>query len=147
MGDTICQHNLQSEKLASFKTNESTVKPASRPPRYYGHLVISATLFWPPGKTAIHFLVKILSLRRSPVNMAKLFFGSICDRINGVPLYTLTFGILNSRAWQVSSLQRLPLTRAFEGFFLSVETRVFVDVNQLFPWFSHALWQRRFPHR
>ena len=28
--------------------------------------------------------------------------------------------------------------------FLSVETCVFVDVNQLFPWFSHALWQRRF---
>ena len=33
-------------------------------------------------------------------------------------------------------LQRLPLTRAFEGFFLSVQTWVFVDVNQLFPWFS-----------
>ena len=27
MGDTICQHNLQSDKLASFKRNESTVKP------------------------------------------------------------------------------------------------------------------------
>ena len=75
--------------------------------RYYGHLVISATLFWPPGKTAIHLLVKILSLRRSPVNMAKLFFGSIGDRINGVPLYTLTFSILNNRAWQVSSLNNV----------------------------------------
>ena len=27
MADTICQHNLQSDKLASFKRNESTVKP------------------------------------------------------------------------------------------------------------------------
>ena len=26
MGDTICQHNLQSDKLASFK-RKSTVKP------------------------------------------------------------------------------------------------------------------------
>ena len=107
MGDTICQHNLQSDKLASFKRNKSTVKLALRPPRCYGHLVISATLFWPTGKTAIHFLIKIPSLRRSPVNMAKLFFGSIGDRINGVPLYTLTFSILNSRAWQVSSLNNV----------------------------------------
>ena len=38
-------------------------------------------------------------------------------------------------------LTGLPLTRALEGFFLSVETLVFVDVNQLFPWFSHALWE------
>ena len=98
MGDTICQHNLQSDKLASFKRNKSTVKLALRPPRCYGHLVISATLFWPPGKTAKHLLVKILSLRRSPVHMAKLFFVSIGDRIKGVPLYTLTLSILNSHA-------------------------------------------------
>ena len=36
-------------------------------------------------------------------------------------------------------LQRLPLTHSLEGYFLSVETWVFVDVNQLFPWVSHAL--------
>ena len=32
-------------------------------------------------------------------------------------------------------------------FFLSVKTWVFVDVNQLFPWFSQSLWQRRSPRR
>ena len=48
------------------------------------------------------------------------------------------------QAWMMNvlrTLQRLPLTRALEGIFLSVETWVFVDVNQLFPWFSHALWR------
>ena len=40
--------------------------------RYYG------LFFWLPGKTAIHFLVKKLSLKRSPVNSANN---------NGVPLY------------------------------------------------------------
>ena len=39
-------------------------------------------------------------------------------------------------------LQRLPLTCALEGFFLPVETLVFMYVNQLFPWFSHTLWQK-----
>ena len=39
--------------------------------------------------------------------MAKLFFGSIGDRINGVPPYTLTLSILNSRAWQVSALNNV----------------------------------------
>ena len=34
------------------------------------------------------------------------------------------------------------LTYALEGFFLSVETLVFVYVNQLFPWFSHAPWEK-----
>ena len=33
-------------------------------------------------------------------------------------------------------LQRIPLTRAFEGFFSVCLNRVFVHVNQLFPWFS-----------
>ena len=34
-------------------------------------------------------------------------------------------------------------TRPRSGFFLSVETWVFVDINQLFPQFSHALWQSK----
>ena len=40
-------------------------------------------------------------------------------------------------------LQRLPQTRVLdcEGFFLSFESWFFVDVNQLFPWFSHAPMQ------
>ena len=33
--------------------------------------------------------------------------------------------------------------RPRRGFFLSVETWVFVDINQLFPQFSHALWQSK----
>ena len=38
----------------------------------YGHLVITATIFWPPNETAIHFLVKKKrSLIRSPFNTAK----------------------------------------------------------------------------
>ena len=41
---------------------------ALQPPRYYGHF------FWPPGKTVMHFLVKMTSLIRSPVNRAKLFW-------------------------------------------------------------------------
>ena len=67
MGDTICQHNLQSDKLASFKRNESTVKPrltatsVIRSPRYFGHFILAA---W---QTAIHFLVKILSLSGHPL--------------------------------------------------------------------------------
>ena len=44
------------------------------------------------------------------------------------------------------NLQHLPLTHAFEGLFLSVETCVFVDVDQLFPLFSQVLWQRRSSH-
>ena len=38
------------------------------------------------------------------------------------------------------SLQRLPLIWALEGFFSLLKS--FVDVNKLFPWFSHVLWQR-----
>ena len=34
-----------------------------------------------------------------------------------------------------------------KGFFLSVETWIVLDVNQLFPWFSYAPWQRGFPCR
>ena len=34
-------------------------------------------------------------------------------------------------------------TRPRSGFFLSVETWVFVDINQLFPQFYHALWQSK----
>ena len=45
----------------------------------------------------------------------------------------------------LADLQQLPLTRALEWSFLSVETWVFVVVNQLFPRFSHVLSQRRFP--
>ena len=107
MGDTICQHNLQSDKLASFKRNESTVKPrltatsVIRSPRYFGHFILAARQ---NGHT---FSCKNTLVKWSPVNMAKLFFGSIGDRINGVPLYTLTFSILNSRAWQVSSLNNV----------------------------------------
>ena len=70
-------------------------------------------------------------LKRSGVSIIKLPF--------------FPFGYLTSDGMRLY-LQRLPLTRALEGIFLSVETWVFVDVNQLFPWFSHALWQRRFPH-
>ena len=45
------------------------------------------------------------------------------------------------------TLERLPLTRALEGFFfLCWNLRFRGRVNQLFPWFSHELWQRRFPH-
>ena len=55
------------------------------------------------------------------------------------------------KSWVINKnfadLQRLPLTRALEWSFLSVETWVFVVVNQLFPWFSHVLSQRRFPRR
>ena len=51
----------------------------------------------------------------------------------------------SERPWYIGLdiLQRLPLTRALdcEGFFLSVQSWVFVDVNQLFPWFSHAPMQ------
>ena len=36
--------------------------------------------------------------------------------------------------FNIKVLQRLPLTRALDGFFLSVETWLFVDVSQLFPW-------------
>ena len=32
--------------------------PPLRPTLQYGHLVITAASFWPPGKTTIHFLVK-----------------------------------------------------------------------------------------
>ena len=51
----------------------------------YGHFVIWP-LFWLPGKTAIHFLVKKPSLIRSSINLANLFW-PISDHINGVPLY------------------------------------------------------------
>ena len=51
----------------------------------YGHFVIWPP-FWPPGKTAIHFLVKKPSLIRSPINTANLFW-PISDHINAVPLY------------------------------------------------------------
>ena len=55
------------------------------------------------------------------------------------------------KSWVINKnfadLQRLPLTRALEWSFLSVETWVFVVVNQPFPWFSHVLSQRRFPRR
>ena len=46
----------------------------------------------------------------------------------------------------MSVFQWLPLTRAFEWLFLSVETWVSVDsVNKLFPWFSHALPTEKVP--
>ena len=51
----------------------------------YGHFIIWP-LFWLPGKTAKHFLVKKPSLIRSSINLANLFW-PISDHINGVPLY------------------------------------------------------------
>ena len=51
----------------------------------YGHFIIWP-LFRPPGKTAVHFLVKKPSLMQSPVNTAN-FFWPISDHINEVPLY------------------------------------------------------------
>ena len=43
----------------------------------YGHLVFTAFLFWAPGKTTLHFLVK----KKTLVNTAK-FFWPIGDRIS-----------------------------------------------------------------
>ena len=39
----------------------------------YGHLSNAVTSLWPPGKMAIHFLVKKPSLIWSPVSTAKFF--------------------------------------------------------------------------
>ena len=50
--------------------------------------------------------------------------------------YKFVQSLTNShRVWAACANMRLSL----EGFFLSAEIRVFVDVNQLFLWFSHAL--------
>ena len=76
-------------KTSVFNTNDIFCPSSSkiqwnsdlRPPRYY-----TVTFSWPPGKTVIHFLVKMTSLIRSPVNTAKLFWPT-GDRIKGVPLY------------------------------------------------------------
>ena len=59
----------------------------------YGHLVITATLFWPPGKTAIHFLVKKTLVNGVTPNTAK-YFWPIGDRINGVPLHVSSLFIV-----------------------------------------------------
>ena len=77
--------------MISFKPHSQVQwNPALRPPRYYGHLVITATFFGRLAKTATNFLLKkkkkilvntVTSLKRDN------FFSPIGDRINGVPLY------------------------------------------------------------
>ena len=66
------------------KRKKIHLNPALGPPRYNGHLVITAT-FLLPGKTAIRVKQKP-SLIRSPVNVAN-FFLPIGERINRAPLY------------------------------------------------------------
>ena len=77
------------EKLLPYALSPcNTVKPrlmATTVIQQYGHFIIWP-LFWLPGKTAIHFLVKKPSLIRSSINLANLFW-PISDHINGVPLY------------------------------------------------------------
>ena len=63
------------------KRKKININPALRPPRYYGHLVITAT-FLLPGKTAI-LVKKKPSLIRSPVNMAN-FFGPLVTVLTGL---------------------------------------------------------------
>ena len=49
----------------------------------YGYLVITATFFWLPGKTTIHFLVKKPSLIRSPRYYGQIFFGPLVTVLTG----------------------------------------------------------------
>ena len=78
------------QAIIIFDYSETPPRPL-RPTLQYAHLVITAASFWPPGKTATHFLVQkkknlVWPYLRSPVNTAK-FFWSIDDHINGFSLY------------------------------------------------------------
>ena len=61
------------------------------------------------------------------------------------PMYTSTevckVGCCLFEIKKENKLPRLPLTRAFKGFFLQVQTCVLVDVNQPLPWFFRR-WSR-----
>ena len=46
------------EAIIIFDYSETPPPRPLRPTLQYGHLVITAASFWPPGKTAIHFLVQ-----------------------------------------------------------------------------------------
>ena len=49
------------QAIIIFDYSETPTPPPPRPLRptlQYGHLVITAASFWPPGKTAIHFRVQ-----------------------------------------------------------------------------------------
>ena len=73
-------HDLSSDDLSYVCFDLPTI--------HYGSTVkprLTASLFWPPSKTAIHFFVKKPSLIQSHVNTANIFL-PIGDRINGVPL-------------------------------------------------------------
>ena len=47
------------QAIIIFDYSETPTPPRPlRPTLQYGHLVITAASFWPPGKTAIHFRVQ-----------------------------------------------------------------------------------------
>ena len=61
---------VMSSKFYTF--SRITVKPCLTATSEIRLLLSAATVFWPPGNTALHFLVK-KTLLRSPVNTANCF--------------------------------------------------------------------------